>query len=408
MSRRRFHLLPPDSPLGWTPYAWLVYLPTFLLEPVIRTQQGEAGPLYWAATMLGLLVFFAAYFRGYWLRGVRLYPIVAVHTALGVVFTPINVGSCVFFVYAASFAGYLDRPRDALRSIAVIAALAAAMAYLTAAPLFFWIVGVAIAVVVGAVNVHFAQTGRAQRSLRLAQEEIRHLAAVAERERIARDLHDLLGHTLSLIVLKAELAGKLAERDPPRAAREMRDVEDVARRTLQEVREAIRGYRATLADEAARAAGMLRTAGIAAEFDVDPAGLPRAIEETLALALRESVTNVVRHAGASKCVVRLVRDGREVALLIEDDGRGGNAPEGAGLRGMRERVEAFGGRLERLPGRGMRLRVALPAAAAPDPPARREPGTHAAPADEDVVHRSSRDPGGDPSPAPVSTRSAMP
>ena len=188
----------------------------------------------------------------------------------------------------------------------------------------------------------------------------------------------------------------------------MRDVEDVARRTLQEVREAIRGYRATLADEAARAAGMLRTAGIAAEFDVDPAGLPRAIEETLALALRESVTNVVRHAGASKCVVRLVRDGREVALLIEDDGRGGNAPEGAGLRGMRERVEAFGGRLERLPGRGMRLRVALPAAAAPDPPARREPGTHAAPADEDVVHRSSRDPGGDPSPAPVSTRSAMP
>src|SRR5690606_2971579 len=105
----------------------------------------------------------------------------------------------------------------------------------------------------GAVNYHDARVARANRRLRLAQEQIEHLATVAERERIARDLHDLLGHTLSLIVLKAELTGRLAERDPTRAATEVRDIEHVARQALREVREAIRGYRASVQDEAERA-----------------------------------------------------------------------------------------------------------------------------------------------------------
>jgi two-component system sensor histidine kinase DesK len=360
VKRRRFYLLPPGSPLGWTPYAWLIYLPTFLVEPIARTQAGRAGTFYWAATIAGLVVFLITYFRGYWLRGIKLIPIVAVQTVLAVGFSPFNAGACVFFVYAGAAAAHLDRTRDALKALLVIAGLGALTAALIEAPGFFWITSIGVTLLVGGVNVHFAQLSRTQKQLRLAQDEIAHLAAVSERERIARDLHDVLGHSLSLIVLKAELAAKLVERDSTRAAAEMRDVETVGRRTLQEVRETIRGYRATLEEEATRARSMLKAAGINDTFELSSSGLSRPAEETLALALREAVTNVVRHSGGSICYVRLHRGSESVTLEVEDDGRGSRAPDGSGLRGMRERVEAFGGTVTRSQGRGMKLTVRLP------------------------------------------------
>jgi two-component system, NarL family, sensor histidine kinase DesK len=362
---RKLRLLPEHSPLGWTPYAWLFYLPTFLIEPVIRTRLGLAGPLYWTATVIGLVIFLVSYFRGFWVRGDRLLGIIALQTALAVAFTPINTGAGVLYVYAASFAGYVGRPRLALRLIAGIAVIAALMGLLTQPPLYYWVVSIGITLLVGGVNLHFAETGVAQRKLRLAHDEIEHLAAVAERERIARDLHDVLGHTLSLIVLKAELAVRLADQaELQRAAIEMRDVEQVARRTLREVREAIRGYRATLGEEIDRARALLKAAGIEHQIDVASVALDVTTEETLALVLREAVTNVVRHARASHFRAGLRIDERGVVLDVEDDGRGPGAPEGSGLRGMRERVEAHGGSVERPPGAGMRLRVVMPLAAA--------------------------------------------
>jgi two-component system sensor histidine kinase DesK len=357
---RRLRLLPPGSPLGWTPYGWLLYLPTFLIEPIARTQAGPASVFYWAVTIAGLLIFLASYFRAYWVRGVQLLPIVALQTALALAFAPINMGACVLFVYAAATAGNIDRARDALRMVLGIAALGAASAWLLQAEPFYWVTAIPITLLIGGVNLHFTQESRTQRKLRLAQEEVEQLAAVAERERIARDLHDVLGHTLSLIVLKSELAARLAERDPARAAGEMRDVEDVARRTLQEVREAIRGYHPTLAEEAARARSMLKAADIAADVDLAAASLSGPIEETLALALREAVTNVVRHSGASRCSIALAATDRAVTLDVADDGRGSSAAEGSGLRGMRERVEALGGSVDRHAGGGMRVRVVLP------------------------------------------------
>lgn len=357
--RRRFGLL-PDGPLGWTPYAWLIYIITFTVEPAARIRQGEASAGYIAAMAFGLAVFLAAYFRGYWVRGRRLLPIIALITVLGVLYAPFNVGSAVLFVYAGAFAGYLDRQRNALWALGLVALGAAATAIVIGAPMWFWIIGVPITLVVGGVNLHFAQTARAQHRLRLAQDEIEHLAAVAERERIARDLHDVLGHTLSMVVLKSELAHRLVQRDPARAAAEMRDVEAAARRTLQEVREAIRGYHPTLADEAQRAGAMLKVAGVAATFEFEHVVLPQPVEETLALALREAVTNVVRHADARHCRVRLAVQSGGIELMIRDDGRGTDAPEGAGLRGMRERVAAVGGTVERSTDGGTRLRLVVP------------------------------------------------
>lgn len=364
-SRRGFRLLPPDRYLGWTPYAWLVYLAGFLVEPVVRTSAGEAGVGVWAATGLGIAIFLATYFRGYWERGPRLLAIIAVQVALGAAYAPFNGGSFVFFLYAAAFAAYVEPPRAAWRVLAAITLAVAATIVVVDVSLYIWIATAVFAPILGGVNLHFAQVRKADAQLRLAQEEIRHLAAVAERERIARDLHDVLGHTLSLIVIKSELAAKLVERDAGRAVREIRDVERVSRDALREVREAIGGYRASFDDEVARSRSMLSAAGVRAEVDVapDPDGRRDGVDGVLALALREAVTNVVRHARADSCRVRVAAGDEAYVLDVEDDGRGFDATEGGGLRGMRERVRSLGGTVEigpATPRGGTRVRVALP------------------------------------------------
>jgi len=358
--RAWYQLLPRNSPMGWTPLAWLLYLPTFLIEPIERTQAGRAGAVYWTVTMLGLIAFLVSYFRGYWVSGDKLKRVVAFQVGLAIGFSFINTGAGVLFIYAAAFAGQLDRSREALRTIIGIAVIGAIVSLLIDAPGYFWISSTLIALLIGGINLHFSQLGKTQSRLLLAQEEVEHLAATAERERIARDLHDVLGHTLSLIVLKSELAARLAERDPARAAGEMRDVESVARKTLQDVREAIRGYRATLQDEIIRSSSMLKAASIDALIEVSDAPLPLAVEETLALSLREAVTNVVRHSAATTCEISLRVDANQAVLSVGDDGRGAQAPEGFGLRGMRERVELFGGRVEREGAGGMKLKITMP------------------------------------------------
>lgn len=180
-------------------------------------------------------------------------------------------------------------------------------------------------------------------------------------EQVGEGIHDLLGHTLSVITLKSELASKLATRDAAKAEAEMRDVERISRDALAEVRSAVRGYRAEgLQAELAGAAMMLEAAHIDLEAATLSLTLDSAQERTLAFALREAVTNVVRHSGASRCAVRLFEAGGEVCLEVEDNGVSGNLPEGLGLRGMCERLELLGGRLERRTGEGTRLRIYLP------------------------------------------------
>jgi two-component system sensor histidine kinase DesK len=354
---RRLPLLPPGE--GWLPYLWLVYLPPVFIAPV---QSGRAWQ--WLATGAAVLVFLAAYFRAYWVSGRRVLPLIAVQCALAVALAPWNPVAPSFFIYAASFAARAGRTRTAVTIIAAIALLASATAFLSPRPLLFWLYAVVFSALVGVINLHAAQVARTNARLRLAQDEVRHLAAVAERERIARDLHDVLGHTLSLIVLKSQLASRLAGRDPEAAAREIRDVEQVSRTALAEVREAIRGYRGTLEDEIARAGSLLRAAGIHAELAIQLLPMGRAAEEALALALREAVTNTVRHAGASACTVRVEAADGVCTLTVRDDGRGGVRAEGSGLRGMRERVESLGGRMEWVCRGGTVLAVRVPVAPA--------------------------------------------
>jgi two-component system sensor histidine kinase DesK len=216
-------------------------------------------------------------------------------------------------------------------------------------------------VLIGGGNIYFAQRNRASHKLQMAQEEIEHLAKIAERERIARDLHDVLGHTLSVIILKSELAGKLIDHDPERAKSEIRDVEQTSREALAEVRSTIRGYRtASLEGELKSAIAALETAGVSVKAESAPIPLAPAQESVVALVVREAVTNVLRHANAKNCILRMQPMNGSCVLEIEDDGCGGGEVEGHGLRNMRERIESLGGSFIRETQHGCKLRMSFP------------------------------------------------
>jgi two-component system, NarL family, sensor histidine kinase DesK len=197
-----------------------------------------------------------------------------------------------------------------------------------------------------------------------AREELAHRAVAEERMRFARDLHDLLGHSLSLIALKSELAGRLAEIDPARAREEMADVEAAARRALAEVRDAVSGYRqVSLAQALAEARSALSAAGITLRSGAPGEPLPGAVDAVLGWVVREAATNVLRHSGARSVTVDLVPGDGDVTLTVTDDGTGAAAGvTGAGLAGLAERVQALGGRLAAGPAgsSGFRLAATLP------------------------------------------------
>jgi two-component system sensor histidine kinase DesK len=207
-----------------------------------------------------------------------------------------------------------------------------------------------VAFAAGAIAVR--QLTLSVEQLRLAREELAGLAVAEERLRFARDLHDLIGHSLSTIVLKSELATRLLPTTPERTAAELHDIEVTARDALRQVREAVAGYRQpTLRGELAAAREVLAAAGIALRIDASADGLPGQVDTLLAWAVREGVTNAIRHSRAPTCRIS-VRVESDVAWLeVSDDGRGGQsagldghaAQRGHGLAGLAERAAAHDG-----------------------------------------------------------------
>ncbi|HEY8548340.1 MAG TPA: sensor histidine kinase, partial [Vicinamibacterales bacterium] len=284
----------------------------------------------------------------------------AIHL-LALAIVPINPAGVCFFIYGAAFLGMACPPRAAVRWLLLMLISMTAQSLWLSVHGWTWLPALVVTTVVGATNIHFAEMRRKDAHLRVARQAVEEMARIAERERIGRDLHDLLGHTLSVIVLKSELASKLADRDPARAAAEIREVERISREALAEVRKAVSGYRAErLADEVANARRVLEAAGIVPEIAIEPAALAPEEDRALAFALREAVTNVVRHAGATRCWIRLAANGSRTILEVRDNGRGGLAPEGSGLSGMRERLRQVAGTLERYGENGTRLVMSLP------------------------------------------------
>jgi two-component system, NarL family, sensor histidine kinase DesK len=353
--------------LGGLPYVYLVFLVYLFIDPAT----GEDGTaVVWALTIGSIAVFLPLYFgqfrrptagspRALWLN-------IGMAT-LGFALVPFNSGASTYVIYAAAGSGFVLRPRHALAYLGLLAAGLLVESWLVGPGfgLTMALPMIGLVATIGGVNIYQAERIRHDATLRLAQEDVEEMAKVAERERIARDLHDVLGHTLSVITLKAELASKLADRDPARAIDEIRDVEQISRRALTEVRQAIEGYHQRgLQGELSAATRALDAAGVRLESAIAPLDLPPRTEAALALALREAVTNVVRHARATRCAVRLRADGRQITLRIEDDGRGGAMSEGSGLAGMRKRVADLGGTVHIEHDAGLRLVISVPVAAA--------------------------------------------
>jgi two-component system sensor histidine kinase DesK len=348
-----------DKEHGWNPLLWVVYLGFFFVQPVVD----HVSLKMWLLDGLGAVLFLLLYFGLFVLLNPRALAHIAGMVLLGLLYQPINAGACTFFIFAAAMLPFCVESQAAawagLLAIGGTGAIEGLFLHIHGWQLFY---AALFPMIIGAGNTFFAERNRMNRKLRKANEEIEHLAKVAERERIARDLHDVLGHTLSVITLKSELAGKLIDRDPRRAGKEIREVEEISRQALSDVRDAIRGYRSKgLLAEMAQAKSTLETAGVTVSCDASTiVKLPAMQEGVLTMAVREAVTNVVRHAQARNCSLRLEQQNGACRLEIEDDGRGGLQNEGNGLRGMRERVEMLGGTLRRDSQTGTRLTITLP------------------------------------------------
>ncbi|MEV0275430.1 sensor histidine kinase [Streptomyces sp. NPDC050610] len=349
---------------------WLAYMAAPISDLLDGHHSGGGSVLGWA----GLAVFVTGYlvlvFRNTVLplRGARVLAALGVLMALGVVLA-LTLGPpwLVLCVYVSVACGAVLPTRGARISIALVTVVLLAVGLTMDGDAGTLLAALLIPSFLGG----FAMTGvrqmvRTTRALREARATVAHLAANEERLRLARDLHDLLGHSLSLITLKSELAGRMLPASPESAAQQVADIERVSRQALVDVREAVSGFRRpTLEAEVAGARTTLAAAGVNADLSrvaTDHPDLPLDEEGALAWALREAVTNVVRHSGARSCVVTLEERGDELRLTVADDGRGPEGEYGNGLTGLSERLQLADGRLETGPGErgGFVLRASVP------------------------------------------------
>lgn len=346
----------PSAEYSQHPWIGLVYL-GFVFLPMLFSR----GNVHLALLASGLA---CAMFIPLWFRFLRSdtgqrtqVAQIATTALLGYALIPFNPGGNTFVVYSMTMAVAVLPLRLAL--------WLAGGSWILMTLQFLWVlpdartalgISLAIAVVGGmaCTGILMARTRERQQAvLKLSQDEVRRLAALAERERIGRDLHDVLGHTLSLVVLKTQLARRLLQRDTSAAEQQLTELEHAARAALDQVREAVSGIRTTgLVAELAAARLALLSADVQVDIHLESIELPAQIDQAMAMILREAITNVMRHAKAKRVEVRLSAkpqdSGTEWRLQIVDDGVGGAMAKTGhtGFAGFAERMQALGGRWE--------------------------------------------------------------
>jgi len=355
------------------PWFTLSYL-IFVFVPLLFVPQVTTRAI--VLSLLASAIFVPLYMRSWQNGRQRPLPFIAATLAIGLALIPFNVGGNTFIIYTMAMAGAQLPPRRAMLIGMLSWLLMTAQFALLGYGLETMVAYCGMTLVVGGMvllSTAFAQVQERQTAeLRLSQDEVKRLAALAERERIGRDLHDLLGHTLSLVVLKSELAGKLLDRDATAARQQIREVETVARHALAEVRQAVSGIRQSgLLAEIAACRLALLSADIELVLQMAPLPISGEVEAVLAFSLREATTNVLRHAGATRVDIELAselgselgEEGDVLRLQITDNGRGGSIEPGNGLHGMRERLASINAQLEieHPKNRGTRLSIRVPA-----------------------------------------------
>jgi two-component system sensor histidine kinase DesK len=373
----------------WRLYAqfWLVCL----LFPIFSLVQGAHDPVHLLIALAGLVLFVTIYTWVMWphplnsgaLTRFRFRTSLLLFVALTILVLLLSLGYGSAFLWlfigVSAVAGVTFPARSAFVAVMVLTLLTLFIGVSASGGVMSadWLQIVPLVLLVrglGLDMIGLARLSSTIQALYTARTELTRMAVIEERLRLARDLHDLLGHTLSLITLKSELAGRLVEQEPARAAREIHEVEDVARRTLREVREAVAGYRQPkLSSELDGARQMLEAAGIACTIEHTSGALTPAADAVLAWTVREGVTNVIRHGCARHCHIRVTREHGTVRAEVTNDGCPGQGQEpkpvpkgtGSGVIGLTERVTALGGGIEAGPvetsgKEGFRLLVELP------------------------------------------------
>ncbi|WP_084463758.1 sensor histidine kinase [Microtetraspora fusca] len=347
----------------------------YLAYPVsdIVTGQVSGAEAVWQSVALGVFVvtYVAAVLSPgeHGERGRRTVALMALATLMAVVFPLVFRGGWTALpIYVTVMLSMALPPRPALGAMAAMALVVLVDCLVAGAEIGTVLLLVMQVWTLGILFASVRNTRMLIVQLEDAQREVARLAASDERLRIARDLHDLLGHSLSLIVLKSELAGRLAEQGSGRVAGEVADIESVARQALVEVREAVTGYRQRgFSEELDGARSALGAAGLTVTVRVSGTPLPGGLDGLFGWAVREAATNVVRHARATRCKITVANDGTRATLDVTDDGVAGPYEPGSGLRGLAERVRAEGGAMEAGPSPGgFRLRIAVPAPHAAD------------------------------------------
>lgn len=333
--KERLHLRFEDGEPAWGGIFWALPMLYVFVDPYQR----QAGWLEWLVTSLAFLAFFTLYLAGllFWRRGHVVRRVCLAATILAVCYAAYRPIGAIFFPVIAAFLPFSVNGRIAPSAV-LLGLLAAAFGVewflLGRDPSSFFFVLLSVSLIIG-IGTTFA-------ARQLLENE--RLFRNAERERIAQDLHDILGHTLSVIVLKSELAHRLMDAEPERARKEIRDVERVSRQALAEVRDAIQGYQTGgIQAEIEHARATLESAGIAVEHECGISSIPLAQERVLSLVLREAVTNILRHAKATACRLSVQSTLENYRMSISDNGRGGIFQEGLGMRSIRARVESLGG-----------------------------------------------------------------
>jgi two-component system sensor histidine kinase DesK len=280
---------------------------------------------------------------------------------LGLSMAAMNYGSAVFIVFAAPMIARLPDTRLRVPALIVLGPAVLLGSVLIGAPWYFTLAVVVLSALSGLTASSAAR--RAESELEAEDRQARAAAAAveAERSRISKDLHDLLGHSLSVISLKADLAARLFEQKPDMARQEIEAIQAISREALGEVRDAVSGLRdRSLQGELKSVITALESAEIEVIVQGELPALNAEPEVALVMVLREASTNILRHAQASRVEIAFVREAGRHRISIRDNGRGGRPAEGNGLSGMRERVEAVDGLFELSVEGGFAVRVSLP------------------------------------------------
>ncbi len=359
------HRSPPEAGFfgnkyKYLPYINLVYL-LFLFMPFFFYQKFSTTQI--TVTLASVVVFLPLHFATYKRQGRYIAFTASATVLICFVVLPYNYGANTYLIYGVISAAHVFKPRNAILFLTTALGLLAIQSYWLKLPAAFYAGNAIMACMLVFYTLYNLSIERSNHILKLSQQEVQRLAQMAERERIGRDLHDVLGHTLSLIVMKSELASRLVDRDPNAAAVQIREVEKVARDALGQIRTAVAGIRlAGLEAELANARLSLLSADIQLHYQLAPVELTSEVETVLALGVREAVTNIIRHSNARQVEIDLTKNNTILQLKISDDGKSSPVTPGHGLSGMRERLELLGGRLEvdTAPQGGVRLSLSCP------------------------------------------------